>query len=264
MPASSAATARSARPPRSPTMPRDSTAAPENGSMLPIACSEPSSSRNNAACSPLASSTPTPRPGISRSYAQAVVHTLNVVEQRHDSSLDERTTGTGNGTLRPTRSVNATVGIGGVGGVDEGHEPRQLLRVVEHARPLVGVAVDVAGHRRLELGGQPERVVARRPRAGGPGRRRAPRSTARCAAAGRRCGCRTSGTGRCSGSASRCRGRRPAARRAWATCRRCRRRRGSSRSRWRSRRSPCRAPRRTRGRSPDTPILILCGARRPR
>ncbi len=43
--------------------------------------------------------------------------------------------------------------------VDEGDEPAQLLRVVEGRRPLVAVAVDVPGHRGLELRAEPERVV---------------------------------------------------------------------------------------------------------
>jgi len=56
-------------------MPRDITAAPENGSILPTACSEPSSNRNKAACAPPGNSTPTPRLMIKKSYWQAAVHT---------------------------------------------------------------------------------------------------------------------------------------------------------------------------------------------
>ena len=47
-----------------------------------------------------------------------------------------------------------------------------------------------------------ELVVARPPRSGSRGRLRGCRATLTCAAGGRRCGCRTSGSGRCSGSAS--------------------------------------------------------------
>ena len=64
-----------ARPARSPTMPRDITAAPENGSTLPTACSDPSSRRNSATWVPSGISTPTPRHGINLPYSHAVVHT---------------------------------------------------------------------------------------------------------------------------------------------------------------------------------------------
>src|SRR5690606_2956104 len=51
-------------PPRSPTIPRDITAARPKGSILPTAYSVPSGSRNRAAWAPPGSSTATPRPGI--------------------------------------------------------------------------------------------------------------------------------------------------------------------------------------------------------
>ena len=49
--------------------------------------------------------------------------------------------------------------VGGVRGVDERRELAQPLGVAQHRGPLVLVVVDVAGHVRVEVGGDAERVV---------------------------------------------------------------------------------------------------------
>src|SRR5882724_2220696 len=59
---------------------------------------------------------------------------------------------------RPVGELDS--GIGDVGSVDEGHEPRHLLRVFDDALPLTRVALDVASDRLFELRGQAEGVVA--------------------------------------------------------------------------------------------------------
>ncbi|EKT80631.1 cellobiohydrolase A [Rhodococcus opacus M213] len=62
--------------------------------------------------------------------------------------------------LPDARVVERDGRIGLLGRVDERHEPRQLLRVLEHARPLVLVSQNVLGHGRLQIGGDAQAVLA--------------------------------------------------------------------------------------------------------
>ena len=99
-----------ARPPRSPTMPRDITAAPENGSMLPTACTMPSSRRNSAAC--VAAGKQHAHAAVTGSAGHSACGRpdLNVVEQSH-FWLPSDMSACPSGTMRPDRaSVNSTVG----------------------------------------------------------------------------------------------------------------------------------------------------------
>ena len=178
-----------------------------NGSRLPTAYSAPSWVRNSATCRrrpgrrrrvPAPGSVVRGRPAVqaARSASSATVGVGpatapagRVRGRARDAAGRVRRRTRSSGRARPGALTNET-------------NRRSCSGSSSVAAHSSRVAVDVRGHRRLELGADAERVVDDHRRAGGRGRPRAPRARRRCAAAGRRCGCRTSGTGRCSGPAS--------------------------------------------------------------
>src|SRR5947209_3817956 len=144
-------------PPRSPTMPRESTAARPIGSMLPTARMLLSANRKSATCALSGSSTATPRMGWSWATRQAAVQSWrqrprsNVVAI---SAVPYRGCADQNGYFAPVLFGEFDGGVGCGGRIDERDEPGQLLGVVENGFPLTPVAFDMALHRGLEIGCQ--------------------------------------------------------------------------------------------------------------
>src|SRR5581483_12291801 len=130
---------------RSPTMPRESTFAPENGSRLPSANTRPSSSRNTATCSP-STSAHTPQLAAISSSRQ-ILSSLGLL------LLVAR---------RPDLAALGDEDDAGVGRVAVHEVPEALhdLRRLDGLLPFAFVAFDVPRHVGLELRADAERVLA--------------------------------------------------------------------------------------------------------
>src|SRR6185437_5333794 len=149
-------------PPRSPTIPRDMTAARPIGSMLLTARILLSANRKSATCAPSGNSTATPRRGCSRATGHAAVQSWRQRPRSKEvaiSAVPHSRCADQDRDLAPVLLGEFDGGVGYTGCVDERHEPGQLVGVVENGFPFADVAFDVARHRGLEIGCQAQGVV---------------------------------------------------------------------------------------------------------